>query len=172
MCACAPVWAVWKHFLKPSSKAPLGDFVQTQPGDRQVSEPWWMVLAQRTFPRGWRNRSRSFCRFWSCKLARTGFSRPPSWKFTSHPSYLLSKVHPCISAEPSVCSAERTRRGNQPRQGEGPFQVKGPMNYVNLRTTFMKQFFFPLAYWPHQSSEGQRVNTEPLCKCHILLSNS
>lgn len=82
------------------------------------------------------------------KLARTGFSLPPSWKFTSHPSYLLSKVHPFISTELSICSAERTRRGIQPRQGEGPFQVKGPMNYVNLRTTFMKQFFFFFACIP------------------------
>lgn len=93
-----------------------------------------------------------------CKLARTGFSLPPSWKFTSHPLYLLSKVHPFISAEPSVCSAERTRRGIQPRQGEGPFQVKGPMNYVNLRTTFMKQFFF---FCLHTNpTEAQRCKDE------------
>lgn len=34
-----PVCAVWKHFLKPSSQAPRGDFVQTQLGGKQVSEP-------------------------------------------------------------------------------------------------------------------------------------
>lgn len=145
MCALGSchVCAVWKNFLKPSTKARHGDFVQAQLCEKPVPEPGWMVLAQRTVPWGWHSRGRRFCRSRSCKLACTGFSLPPSWKFTSHPLYLLSKVHPFISAESSVCSAERTRRGIQPRQGEGPFQVKGPMNYVNLRTTFIKPFFFP-----------------------------